>query len=34
MARLSLRSVVATVTFMLLGILTVYIVRHAIGGGS
>ena len=33
MARLSGRSVVATATFMLLGICTVYVVRHAIGGG-
>lgn len=29
--RLSLRSVVATVTFMFFGILTVYIIRHVIG---
>ncbi len=30
--RLSLRSIVATGTFMVLGIVTVFIVRHVIGG--
>ena len=30
-SRLSLRSMIATVTFMLAGMITVYIVRHVIG---
>ena len=33
-ARLSIRSIAATVTFMFAGFVTVYIVRHVIGGGS
>jgi len=32
MARLSLRSIVATCTFMLTTFLTVYVIRHLIGG--
>ena len=32
MARLSLRSVVATVTFMATGFVTVFCMRHVIGG--
>nr|WP_298377161.1 YeeE/YedE family protein [uncultured Halomonas sp.] len=34
MARLSPRSIVATATFLLVAILTVYVTRHAIGGGA
>ena len=30
-ARLSPRSIVATVAFMLAGVLTVYVVRHLVG---
>ena len=30
-SRLSLRSIIATVTFMLAGMITVYLVRHVIG---
>ena len=33
-ARLSIRSIVATITFMLAGFITVYVVRHVIGGGT
>lgn len=32
MARLSLRSIVATITFMLFTFITVYVVRHIFGG--
>lgn len=34
MARLSRRSVVATMTFMAAGFLTVFVMRHVIGAGS
>ncbi|WP_027967113.1 YeeE/YedE family protein [Halomonas halocynthiae] len=34
LARLSWRSFVATLTFMLMAIITVYVVRHVIGGGA
>lgn len=34
MARFSLRSLVATLTFLSFGMLTVYLVRHVIGAGS
>ncbi len=34
MARLSPRSLVATVTFIAFGMITTYLVRHAIGGAS
>lgn len=34
LARLSVRSAAATLTFMLTGAVTVYIVRHLIGAGS
>ena len=33
-ARLSVRSITATITFMIAGIVTVYIVRHVLGGLS
>jgi uncharacterized membrane protein YedE/YeeE len=33
-ARLSIRSIAATATFMLSGFITVYIVRHVFGGAS
>lgn len=33
-ARLSPRSIVATITFMLAGAVTVYIVRHVVGGSG
>jgi hypothetical protein len=33
-SRLSLRSVIATATFMATGIATVFVVRHMIGGGT
>lgn len=33
LARLSRRSLVATFTFMLMAIITVYVVRHVMGGG-
>ncbi|MBT5185296.1 MAG: YeeE/YedE family protein [Kordiimonadaceae bacterium] len=33
-SRLSLRSIVATITFMAFGIITVYIIRHIIGGSA
>ena len=33
MARLSLRSIVATVVFIVFGVATVYVVRHVLGGG-
>jgi uncharacterized membrane protein YedE/YeeE len=33
-ARLSPRSIVATITFMLTGFITVYVMRHVIGGGT
>lgn len=33
-ARLSVRSIVATITFMFAGFVTVYVVRHVIGGGA
>ncbi|NHB58417.1 YeeE/YedE family protein [Acinetobacter sp. 194] len=32
-SRLSLRSIVATLTFMLAGFITVYVIRHVIGAG-
>ena len=31
-SRLSIRSIVATITFMAFGIITVYVIRHMIGG--
>lgn len=34
LARLSTRSLVATVTFMTMSIATLYVVRHVIGGGA
>ncbi|SHE78658.1 hypothetical protein SAMN02745148_01152 [Modicisalibacter ilicicola DSM 19980] len=34
LARLSTRSIVATLTFLLVAMLTVYLVRHVIGGGA
>jgi uncharacterized membrane protein YedE/YeeE len=34
LSRLSKRSMVATITFMLAGIITVYVVRHVLGGHS
>jgi len=34
MSRLSIRSISATLTFMATGMLTVYIVRHVIGGAA
>lgn len=34
LARLSTRSIVATVTFMAMSIATVYVVRHVMGGGA
>jgi len=34
LARLSLRSLLATITFMLAGMLTVFVVRHVIAGGA
>jgi len=34
LARLSLRSLIATITFMLAGMLTVFVVRHVIAGGA
>ena len=33
MARLSVRSIVATLTFMATGVITVFVVRHVIGAG-
>ena len=33
-SRLSTRSIVATLTFMCAGALTVFVVRHVVGGGS
>ncbi|QIO05396.1 YeeE/YedE family protein [Acinetobacter shaoyimingii] len=33
MSRLSMRSIVATLTFMLAGFITVYVIRHVIGAG-
>lgn len=33
LSRLSARSIVATLTFMLTGVITVYVMRHVIGGG-
>lgn len=34
MARLSIRSIVATLTFMATGVITVFVVRHLLGWGS
>lgn len=34
LSRLSIRSLVATVTFMLVGFVTMFLVRHVLGGGS
>lgn len=34
LARLSVRSMVATVTFLVAAIVTVFVVRHVIGGGA
>ena len=34
MSRLSVRSVIATATFMATGMATVFVVRHVIGGGT
>ncbi|MFP4138613.1 MAG: YeeE/YedE family protein [Halomonas sp.] len=34
LSRLSVRSMVATVTFLVAAIVTVYVVRHLIGGGA
>ncbi|MEQ6916105.1 YeeE/YedE family protein [Halomonas aquatica] len=34
LSRLSVRSLVATVTFLVMGIITVFVVRHVIGGGA
>ncbi|MFW6346499.1 MAG: YeeE/YedE family protein [Halomonas sp.] len=34
LSRLSVRSMVATVTFLVAAIITVYVVRHVIGGGA
>ncbi|MDY7116778.1 YeeE/YedE family protein [Halomonas sp. SSL-5] len=34
LSRLSVRSMVATVTFLVMAIITVFVVRHVIGGGA
>ncbi len=34
LARLSPRSLVATLTFLVMAIITVFVVRHVIGGGA
>ncbi len=34
MARLSVRSIAATLTFMATGVITVFVVRHLIGAGG
>jgi uncharacterized membrane protein YedE/YeeE len=34
LARLSVRSLVATITFLVAAIVTVFVVRHMIGGGA
>lgn len=34
LARLSVRSLVATITFLVVAIVTVFVVRHVIGGGA
>jgi len=33
-SRFSIRSIIATITFMLAGVITVYVMRHLVGGGT